>query len=171
MDFRDRIQRDPNPLDKLVRAIPGFAGYLDREQRRGADKLLREYLAGEIDDALQRLEKVAAAWSRAGEIDTLDDLDQLAGRLRRAGDNLRYSDYGYSGFFDLVKIQEEDLHRFYEYDLSLRSFIADIADASDELAGASGDDIEDALADLDEAIEALQDMIDERENVATDLVP
>jgi len=171
MDFRERIQRDPNPLEQLVRAIPGFAGYLDREQRRGADKLLREYLAGEIDDAVQRLEKVATAWSKAGEIDDLDDLDQLAGRLRRAGDNLRYADYGYSGFFDLVKIQEEDLHRFYEYDLSLRGFIADIADAIDELAAASGEEIEDAMMGLDEAIEALQEMIDERENVATDLVP
>ncbi len=171
MDFRDRIQRDPNPLDRLVRAIPGFAGYLDREQRRGADKLLREFLAEEIDDAVQRLEKVATAWSKAEGIDYLDDLDQIAGRLRRAGDNLRYADYGYSGFFDLVKIQEEDLHRFYEYDMSLRSFIADIADSIDDLAKASGDDIEDALADLDEAIAALQEMIDERESVATDLVP
>jgi hypothetical protein len=133
--------------------------------------MLREFLADELDDATERLERVATAWAQSGRIDALDDLEQIAGRLRRAGDNLRYADYGYSGFFDLVKINEEDLHRFYEYDLSLRSFIADIRDSIDELADAEDDEMEVALADLDEAVDALGDMIDERENVATDLVP
>ncbi|MGC9316919.1 MAG: hypothetical protein ACP5KN_02640 [Armatimonadota bacterium] len=172
MDFRERIQRDPNPLQKLVNAIPGFSGYVDREQRRGADKMLREFLADEIDEAVERLERVASDWSDAGRIDMMDDLERVAGRLRRAGDNLRYADYGYSGFFDLVRINEEDLHRFYEYDLSLRSFIGDIQDDVDELADAQDEDESaDMLAALDEDIDALAEMIDERENVATDLVP
>ncbi len=171
MDFRERIERDPNPLQKLIDAIPGFSGYVEREQRRGADKMLREFLADEIGDAVEALEETASRWSRAGSIDYLDDLEQIAGRLRRAGDKLRYADYGYSGFFDLVKINEDDLHRFYEYDLSLRGFIADVRDDVDALADASEDEIEEALADLDEAIDALSDMIDERENVAIDLVP
>jgi hypothetical protein len=171
MDLTDRIQRDPNPLQKLTQSIPGFAGYLEREQRRGADKLLREFLAEEIDDIVQHLEKVARAWADEGELDWLDDLEQVRGRLNRAADNLRYADYGYSGFFDLVKIKEDDLHRFYEYDLSLRSFIADISDDVDDLAEATDDEIEDALADLDQDIDDLNGMIDERENVATDLVP
>ncbi len=171
MDFRERIESDPNPLQKLVDAIPGFSGYLEREQRRGADRMLRQFLADEIDDETEQLERLATDWAQSGRIDALDDLEQIAGRLRRAGDNLRYADYGYSGFFDLIKINEEDLHRFYEYDLSLRSFIADIRDSIDELADAEDDEMEVALADLDEAVDALGDMIDERENVATDLVP
>lgn len=171
MDFRDRIKRDPNPFQKLVEAIPGFAGYVDREQRRDADKLLRDYLAERIDDAVERLERVATAWSKAGDIDNLDDLDRIAGRLRRAGDNLRHADYGYAGFFDPVKIKEEDLHRFYEYDLSLRDFIADISDAIDTLADAQAEAVAQALAGLDEAVDALADMIKERENVASGLVP
>jgi len=171
MDFRERIERDPNPLQKLVELIPGFTGYLEREQRRDADKLLREFLADEIDGASESLERVATKWSKAGEIDYLDDLEAIAGRLRRAADNLRYADYGYAGFFDLVKIQEEDLHRFYEYDLSLRSFIADIKEDLEALAKASDDAVEDAMVALDESIDALAEMIDERESVATDLAP
>ncbi|MFO8079243.1 MAG: hypothetical protein R6V07_02950, partial [Armatimonadota bacterium] len=61
--------------------------------------------------------------------------------------------------------------RFYEYDLSLRSFIADISDDVETLAGAADDEIEDALNDLDADIDDLAEMIDEREAVATDLVP
>ncbi len=171
MDFRERIHRDPNPLEKLVRAIPGFSGYIEREQRRGADKLLREFLADEVGGAVEKLERVATRWSKAGDIDHLDDVEQVAGRLRRAGDNLRYADYGYSGFFDLVTINEDDLHRFYEYDLSLRGFIADIGDKIDALGDAAGDRIEPAINDLDEAIDALAEMIAARESVASDLVP
>jgi ElaB/YqjD/DUF883 family membrane-anchored ribosome-binding protein len=171
MDLTDRIQRDPNPLQKLTSSIPGFSGYMEREQRRGADKLLREYLADDIDSIIERIERIASSWADDGELDYLDDLEQISGRLNRAADNLRYADYGYSGFFDLVKIDEEDLHRFYEYDLSLRSFIADISDDVDELADATDDEIEEALADLDADIDDLNEMIDEREAVATDLVP
>jgi methyl-accepting chemotaxis protein len=171
MDLTDRIQRDPNPLQKLTKSIPGFAGYMEREQRRGADKLLREFLSDEIDGIIERIERIATDWSKEGELDYIDDLEEVSGRLNRAADNLRYADYGYSGFFDLVKIDEEDLHRFYEYDLSLRSFIADISDDVDALAEATDDEIEDALNDLDADIDDLAEMIDEREAVATDLVP
>jgi methyl-accepting chemotaxis protein len=171
MDLTDRIQRDPNPLQKLIEVIPGFSGYMEREERRGADKLLREFLADEIDDAGQAIERIATKWSKAGELDYLDDLEEIAGRLRRAGDDLRFADYGYSGFFDLVKINEDDLHRFYQYDTSLRSFIADIREDIDRLAEVEADDIEDALADLDESVDDLNEMIEEREAVATDLAP
>ena len=71
MDFRERIKRDPNPLQKLITAIPGFPGYLAREQRRDADKLLREFLAGEIDAAGEAMERIATRWSRRGRSTTL----------------------------------------------------------------------------------------------------
>jgi len=171
MDLTERVEQDPNPLQKLMQAIPGFNGYVEREQRRGADKLLREFLADDIGGIIERLERIATDWAKAGELDYLDDLEEVSGRLNRAADNLRYADYGYSGFFDLVKIGEDELHRFYQYDLSLRSFIADIGEDVDALADVADDDIEDALADLDEDIDELNEMIEERENVATDLVP
>jgi hypothetical protein len=154
-----------------MEAIPGFSGYYEREQRRDADKRLREFLAEDIGEIIERIERTATEWSKAGELDYLDDLEEISGRLGRAADNLRYADYGYSGFFDLVKIDADDLNRFYQYDLSLRSFIADIGDDVEALTEAADDEIEDALADLDEDIDELNEMIEDRESVATDLVP
>ncbi len=170
MNFRERIERDQNALQKLAEAVPGFSGYLERERRRGADKLLREHLADDIDSAGERIERIATRWTNAGRTSALSQLDALAGRLRRAGDRLRHADYGYSGVFDLVKIDEADLQRFYEYDLALNDFVADIRDSIDELAATDEEDVDIALDGLDESIDALADMIDQRENVATDLV-
>jgi phage tail tape-measure protein len=169
MDFHDRIKADEGALEKLMRGLPGFAGFMDQENRRDADKLLREHLCAELDGTVEALERVASGWSRAGQLDLLDDLERVAGRLRRAGDKLRFADYGYTGFFDAVKIDEDDLQRFYEYDLSLREFIGEVNEQVAALAEA--DEAEDALANLDEAIEALADMIGERERVAAELVP
>jgi len=171
MDLTGDHRMDPNPLQRLMEAIPGFSGYLEREQRRDADKLLREFLAEDIGEIIERIERIATEWSKAGELDYLDDLEEIAGRLGRAADNLRYADYGYSGFFDLVKIDADDLNRFYQYDLSLRSFIADIGEDVETLADAADDELEDALADLEDDIDELNEMIEDRENVATDLVP
>lgn len=169
MDFHDRIKADEGALDKLMRGIPGFAGFMAQESRRDADKLLREHLCAELDGTVEALEKVASEWSREGQIDLLGDLERVAGRLRRAGDKLRFADYGYTGFFDAVKIGEDDLRRFYDYDLSLREFIGAVNEQVAALAEA--DEAKQALADLDQVIEALADMIGERERVAAELVP
>ncbi len=171
MDFRERIESDENALQKIVSALPGFEGYFERENRRAADKMLREYLCGQLDAATEDLEKVSAKWSRAGELDDVADLERVAGLLRRAGDRLRFADYGYTGFFDAAKIGEDELQRFYEYDLSLRDFIADIKDEIGKLAAAGAEEVPVRIADLEEAIEALSEMIDERENVAAALTP
>ena len=171
MDFRERIEQDENALQKLVSKLPGFGGYFEREKRRAADKLLREHLCEQVDEAVEDLEKVSSQWSHAGKLDELDDLERISGLLGRAGDKLRFADYGYTGFFDAVKIDEDDLQRFYEYDLSLRSFIAEVADEIGKLERAEAAEVPGRMADLEEAIEALGEMIAEREKVAASLTP
>lgn len=171
MDFRERIEQDENALQKLVSGLPGFGGYFEREDRRAADRMLREYLCQQIDEAIEGLEAVSGRWSRAGELEYMDDIERVSGHLRRAGDKLRFADYGYTGFFDAVKIGEDDLQRFYEYDLSLRGFIAEVKEDIGKLAEAGGEAVQLRLGDLEEAIAALAEMIAERENVAASLVP
>jgi len=171
MDFRERIERDENALQKMVSEVPGFEGYFEREKRRAADKMLREFLCDQLDEAVADLEKVSAKWSRAGELEYLDDLERVSGLLRRAGDKLRFADYGYTGFFDAAKIGEEELQRFYEYDLSLRGFIAEIGDEIAKLAEAGSEELPLRLGDVEEAIEALAEMIAERESIAASLAP
>lgn len=44
-DIYDRVKGDQNIFNQLLSRIPGFAGYVERAQRRVADKMLREALA------------------------------------------------------------------------------------------------------------------------------
>jgi hypothetical protein len=109
-------QSEKSFLEKIADRIPGLAGYRAKEARRETDKRLREYIAGRIDQLRLKVEEIKAAATDEGDLDLLDDLGRLDSRMQRTADALRYADYGYSGFFDQVKIREEELDRIYAYD-------------------------------------------------------
>ncbi|NIP42173.1 MAG: hypothetical protein GWN00_11955, partial [Aliifodinibius sp.] len=63
----------------------------------------------------------------------VDDLEKAAIKLRTFIDKIRTASYGYSGFFDAVRVDEEDLARVYEYDLSLLNMEEDVSRAIDNV--------------------------------------
>jgi hypothetical protein len=109
-------QSEKNFLEKVADLIPGLSGYRAKESRRDTDKRLREYIAGRLDELRPRIEEIKRVATDEGDLDMLDDLGRLDSRLQRTADALRFADYGYSGFFDQVKIREEELDRVYAYD-------------------------------------------------------
>ena len=165
-DFRKRIRRDENAFQRLLEVIPGFDGYREREIRRTADKLLREQLVTELDRVRHSLADIVAAWSRAGKLDRLTEIDRLSRMMAKARDNIRFADYGYTGFFDAVKIKEEQLDRLYEHDVSLRDQVDGCEVAVQELAAAEDEQIPACLKALETAIADLQGMVDRREEAA-----
>ena len=168
-DFRERIESDENAFQQLLNVIPGFDGYREREIRRTADKLVRECLVEELDRTRKSLGKIVGQWAKAGRLEELDDIDRLSRLLGKARDNIRFADYGYTGFFDAVKINEEELDKLYEYDLGLRHQIDGCASAVEGLA-AAGDDSQEKMTALESAIGELQELVDRREQVAASLV-
>jgi len=112
-------QSERNFLEKIADLIPGLAGYRAKESRRDTDKRLREHMAGRIDALRLKIEEIKAAATDAGDLDLLDDLGRLDARMQRTADALRYADYGYSGFFDQLKIREAELDRIYAYDTAM----------------------------------------------------
>src|SRR3990172_7310562 len=110
---------EKNWLENLADAIPGLKGYRDKEARRDTDKRFREYLASRVEAARKTIEEVKRARVNEGRLDGLDELDRLSQKLMKTASLIRYASYGYSGFFDQVKIQETELDQIYQFDLSL----------------------------------------------------
>jgi len=169
-DIRDQIRNNENAFQRLLEAIPGFDGYREREIRRTADKLLREHLVTELDRVRGGLTEIVARWAREGKLSLLDDIDRLSRLMGKARDSLRFADYGYTGFFDAVKIKEEDLDRLYEYDASLADLIA-ACDAAVQQLAAADTDAEERMRAVETATGELQEKIDRREQVAAATVP
>lgn len=99
-NVRAKISEQRNPLERLLMKVPGFRGYLDREARREADKLLRDHGAVRLERVVRELHEIAAN----SALDQLDDLHELINEVEKLRAELRFADRGYSGFFDEVKL-------------------------------------------------------------------
>ena len=117
----DMYQSQKNWMEKLADAIPGVKDYRDKESRRDTDKRFREYLAHRIDGSRATLDEIKRQQLNSGGLAGLDDLDRFSQKLFKIANSIRHASYGYSGFFDQVKIQENELDRIYQFDLSMVS--------------------------------------------------
>ena len=70
----------------------------------------------------------------------VDDLEKAALKLRTFIDKIRRATYGYSGFFDAVKINEDELARVYEYDAAMLDLEDEVGRAIDNVEASMGTD-------------------------------
>ncbi len=132
-DLFDKVTSQQDPLKKLIAKIPGFKGYIEREDRRSADKLLRESISDKFQVLWQRLSSIQRDLVNAGRIDVMDEVEIAAVRLRQFVDRIKTAAYGYSGFFDATKVNEAELEKVYKYDLELVSMGDEVSSAIDNL--------------------------------------
>ena len=92
----------------------------------------------------------------AGEIDGIGPFDKLMNRIDRVAQRIKNADRGYSGMFATVKVDEDDLMRVYEYDLSLAEAVTEVAH---KVAEMDADDRAKLMGKVKETIE-LVDRVD-----------
>jgi len=115
-------------LEKLAELLPGVRGYQDRESMRETDRRLREYLARRLDEGRRGLDDVRRAAVAASDLGPLDVVSRLDRSLQKIVATLSYSEAGYSGLFDSVKIGERELERVLAYDEALLAEVQAVAD-------------------------------------------
>lgn len=112
------IPDQKNWLERLADRIPGYNGYLDRDRRRDIDKMHREHMANRLRSLKQPLTDLARDLT-SGRLMEVGTIDRVTKKLDQIENRIRYASYGYSGFFDTVKIQETQLDQIYRFDLDL----------------------------------------------------
>lgn len=139
-DLFDRVLKDQDIVKKLLSKIPGFDGYIELSNRRMSDKLLREKVANQYEELWQRLSGLQVDLINQGELKYVDDIESAAIKLRQFIDRVRTASYGYSGFFDSVKINKDDLERVYQYDLTLFDLADEVSRGIDNIESSIGTD-------------------------------
>ena len=139
-DFLGRVTEEQDIFKKILGKIPGFSGYFDRQNRRAADQLLRQVVADRFEEQWQRLSGLQRDLISQGEIASVDDLEAAAIKLRQFVDRVRTAAYGYAGFFDAIKINQEELAQLYQYDLSLLESVDAVKNAIDNVETSVGSD-------------------------------
>ena len=139
-DLFDKVTGQMDVFKKLASYIPGFNGYIERQNRRAADKLLRESVAARFEELWKRASEIQTSMVSEGMIALMDDIEQAAIKLRTFADKIRTASYGYAGFFDAVKIKEEELAQLYQYDLAFFDVAEQIGRALDNVEASMGDE-------------------------------
>ncbi len=135
-----KITEGEDLIGKVRNFLAGFMGYVDRENRREADKLLRETIAQRYEEQWGRISELQRQLVSEGQLELVDDLEAATIKLRAFVDRVKGASYGYAGFFDAVRIHSDELVKVYEYDIALLEGAQNIANAVDNVAASIGSD-------------------------------
>ncbi len=167
MDLREKVTEALGGLEQLVAKVPGYKGYKEKEMRREADKLLREHLARQFEEQRRRIPDLQKQLISSKQIGFLDDLESGAMKLQTLIDRLKTASYGYAGFFDAIKVKEDQLDALYEFDNALMNEVPNVAagihKVSETLAAKEG--MAEAIADLVSTIQGVNDTFSKRQDV------
>lgn len=137
-DLFDKVTEGQDPFTKLISKIPGFSGYIEKNNRRAADKLLREQIAGEYTKLWKRVGTLQQDLASSGELQHLDELETVATKMQTFIDKVSNAAYGYAGFFDAVKVKEEELAKIYQFDAALLEMNDEVERAIDNVETSIG---------------------------------
>lgn len=76
-------------VESILRKIPGFRGYLEREYRRESDHIARMWLADRLDASKAGVDRYQRNLLDARKIDYLDDCERVRTRLDTLASRVR----------------------------------------------------------------------------------
>ena len=138
-DFFQKVTSQQDPFKKLASFIPGFNGYIERQNRRDADKILRDTVARRFEDQWRRASQLQSDMVSNGQIAFVDDMEKAAIKLRTFIDKISTAPRGYSGMFDAVKINEKELESIYQFDAAFFDLAEQVGRGLDNVEASLGD--------------------------------
>lgn len=151
-------------IESILRYIPGFSGYLEKEYRRESDALARKWLADRLQRSKQSLDEYGHTLVNLGQIDQLPVLERMRSRLDRTINRLRGQMPGYSGFFDYVQVDQGLLDDIYDHDLVMIKRVDGLAEKLEQLPSSGQAPLQVVPAIQGEVDQVLAD-IDRREDL------
>jgi hypothetical protein len=155
--------------ERILAALPGFRGYKEKELRRESDRLIRHRLYRRLLEARKDLKEVfqKLSYNRLHEI--LIDMDRFIMRFDRVSAKINHASYGYAGFFNIVKVEEEKLDKMIEFDTNLLEDVENMVKAADafkkEVANQQLEKVRDHISNLNSMLATLEEVFEGREEV------
>jgi len=126
--------------DSMLRRIPGYAGYKDKELARDSDRALRNDIAQQLDQNATRVEAMQRTAASDRNVARTTELEPVVQGFRNAANLVRSLSYGYGGLFSDKPVDDVALAQLRLFDQGLLVKVAALTTAIDGLeAGTSGD--------------------------------
>ena len=168
-DFFQKVTGAQDMFKSLASKIPGFGGYVERQNRRAADKLLRETVAKRYEQLYSRASALQVDLVNSGMIAYVDDMEKGVIKIRTFIDKISRAAYGASGLFDAVKINEKELEQIYQFDNAFFDLGDQTARALDTVEASLADEqaLPAAIRNLTQLARQAVDTFDRRTEVIT----
>ena len=165
----ERVQASEKPLERLMLIIPGYRGYKLKEQRREADRIVRDYIYRALEHSRDDLMSCFQSLSDAKASELIEPMNKLIARMDTIAEKINRASYGYSGFFDSIKVEEPELDNMLACDSQLMDLVRKISDATTSFkADLTQGKLENARTTqqaLDGSIDTLETAFDQRKSV------
>ena len=165
----ERVQESEKLLERIMLIVPGFRGYKLREQRREADRIVRNYIYRVLEQSRDDLTRCLQALSDNKVAELIEPMNRLVAKLDRIAEKINHASYGYSGFFDSIKIEEPELDQMLSYDTQLmdfaRKFSTTAASFKSDLNQSKLENARTRQQDLDSSLASMEAAFDQRKSV------
>jgi len=168
-DFYEKAKKQMRLSERILAEIPGFRGYKEKELRRESDRLIRNHLYRKLEEAKGDLKNVFQKLSDRRLFEVLIDMDRLIAKFDRVTEKVNHASYGYAGFFNIIKIEEENLDRMMDFDSQLVDEVdkiaAEVSKFKSEVAKQEIKNAKTRIQNLTETLEAFEETFDKRQEV------
>ena len=163
----EKISGERGKLESFLGKIPGYKGYKEKEMRREADSLVRDALVRDFTAQVNRLTPIQTTAFGNGAVELMSSMGAVKTALQTLIDRIRNAPQGYAGFFDAVRVKEDDLDRLEAFDQQLVAEIAKVSAAIDSLDKAvqANAEIKPAIAAAQSAVRETTNLFDKRSSV------
>jgi hypothetical protein len=160
--------------ERIAAALPGFRGYKEKELRRESDKLIRNNLYLKLTKAKDNVKSISQKIADKRYMDALTDIDRVNAKMDRIAEKVNHASYGYAGFYDVVKIKEENLDRMITFDNQLldevNALTSSIEELKTQLLSNNFANLKDKIQTIADKFELLEDTFDKREQVISGVI-
>lgn len=163
----DKVKTAESWLERIKRYIPGYDGYVNRDNSRELDTILRHQLANRLEDNKTKLKDVILTLSKDGKLMETSDLEKLDKKNENAIGKFKSAARGYSGAFDVSKIKEDKLNMIYEFDFNLLTYVENLNKGFSDLEAKANakEDLKNYIHQTSQSLDDLLKKFDERENL------
>ncbi len=155
--------------ERIAAFVPGFHGYKEKEIRRESDRLIRNHLYLKLNAAKTDLRTIQQKLVDRRYVDVVTDMDRLSAKMDRIVEKVNHASYGYSGFFDAVKVKEEALDRMIAFDNQLvdgiNALSAEIDAFKADIANGVTTQLAAHVQGVADKLESFEDTFDKRNEV------
>jgi len=165
----EKAKEEMRLSERIIAELPGFRGYKEKELRRESDRLIRNHIYRRLTEARKDLKEVFQRLSDSRLHEVLTDMDRFIMRLDRVSEKINHASYGYAGFFNIVKVEEEKLDKMIAFDTDLFDDVDTIVGETNTFKGEvmkqKFERVRDHIQKLSDMLEALEETFDSREEV------